>query len=394
MYRVTPTYYFKTILEDDGKAFRFQKIEPKYRKITENTLAYSGSTLTKSLECSGSITLKSDNFKAANEGSKLHERAEKAILKILSNHNTAIAHRALAKAIQNITIAEEPNHLDIYISDIFEDIFEHDYFGIETFLNVGYKGLELRGSIDFWAYCPITGILTITDLKTGAYPIKAENNKQLIFYAFLLNNTILKNNPITALNLKIFQSQEAKFDTFAYKEKEFEKLMAEVFQSLDKLKADNKEGFKFNAGKACKDCFKFSNCPAFLTMLTKKYEEYLKADLKYIQKENKKTLTEVVRKANEIKPYLSKLRMLIDYHYDSGALQKYMTKVVSKTTIEWDGTKLKDIKDTSGLCRQVVKTPNQMEKWLEPSSKRILVKDLIQYTYKPEDKIEEDFYEN
>ena len=376
MYKVSQTLIYEPVRF--GKITGFNIIKPKYKKIDDGTLAYSGSTIIKSLECKGSITLKSDNFKAAASGSDLHEKAERSIITAIHNED-----------FNDIQFEEEENNLDVYLNYLLGCIKKSTFFGVETFLNIKYKSINLRGSLDFWFYNEDQKFLEIVDLKTGAFLVAAKDNNQLLFYAFLLKNTILRKKDINCLKLSIFQSQDEHFDVYTYSTETLKFKLKELEDKLAIL--NNNEGFKFTTGSACKDCFKFSNCSAYLPFFLNLFKNYLRADVMYIKNPTNENYTEVYRAACELKPHINKIKKTIEFNFDNGKLKPFMDKVAGKPSYKWGSPK--QVIKYPELTREVMKTPKQCAIFLNKAQRQSLINTIAQYTYKAIDKVEEDFYE-
>ena len=267
-----------------------------------NIPTLSGSSLELAGKCFGSLQLKAEPTPEAEKGTLLHSVA----VDMFEGKDTA-------------------KYIDIepilpyvaYIKRLSDDC---EYYGLETLVFGRYLGMPIRGTIDFWAVKDKT--LYIVDLKTGKYPVRAKNNTQLTFYAYLALKYLLQDTlPIEKIILSIAQGK--KVDEFKLTDLSFEQLES----SLNELSAkhERNENFEFNVGRHCRDCFKYTNCTSYFEYMTNLVERF-----ESIPKHN---VLEQYASLEDLKRHWFKLRKFMEKSYPS--LANKVERTITKKKMVW-----------------------------------------------------------
>ena len=366
------TTFYKVFRDEDGFIVNIKTLKPKVYKDLTKSVRFSGGNYSQALKCPGSILIESDTTKEAKKGKDIHTKAEKLILQNISAH----FFRYISK-IGN-------TKLDSYVKCVLDFITDKtDLFGIETYLRVRLPGTKsvLSGVIDFWFYNDHDEVLYIVDLKTGAYKVSPEYNKQMLFYYVLLKKTILKNKPIRELNIGIYTLNEERLDEKVYKDDSLHIVYEETLNILKLLDPSNE---KLVVGDHCVGCFKFSNCPAYLNYLKKLYTEYKKQQLYVASKGTKvEDVGNLFVKQKALKPHINKVAKLFTLNADKGLLDSYVDKVISKTTTVWKNKEYV-IKNLPSATTRKLKNPKTlMDQGFKVDKKHFNTKEI--YTYHPMD---------
>lgn len=208
------------------------------------------------INCPGSVGLNLSipplpSNKYAEEGTRAHEVAERA-LKLFLKNNQVWSDSFLEPGDMGL-------HIKKYIEVIHSALKEFDSSPdckIEVNLTLD-KSLGLRGIADFAATGTIRGIPTgtIVDLKYGKAPVKAKENPQLAYYACALRETSAK--PLENVIVVICQPRvEDGITRVLYNRAELDLWSLMLKKAADKAlwQVLMKEQAEFKVGAWCKYC--------------------------------------------------------------------------------------------------------------------------------------------
>lgn len=129
------------------------------------------------------------------------------------------------------------------------------------------------GTVDFWAIyvdarAKRTGILC--DFKYGYYPVDAEDNPQLAFYAIALQNEVrARGKDLDQVRAAIFQPRRAdgkKFQEFLFTASGLEKWRKKFYRAMEQVYVKRKP--KFKVGEYCRFCKAQGVCPSYNKQIT------------------------------------------------------------------------------------------------------------------------------
>lgn len=186
--------------------------------------------------------------KAALEGTRLHDLAEKRI-----NENNVK------------DLDKEPIQIRDYVRDCIEFKKEAELYGVETRVSIlGHENL-LFGTVDFWFYKDET--LYLVDLKTGRTKVNAIFNEQLLYYTNGVIDSQLKEKKVKKVVNMIYQIHSDmdyvdEFEPSIESVLDFKEKLIKLKTDLDCLEMEVKKGLKLkgNVGDHCVFCPAKNTC--------------------------------------------------------------------------------------------------------------------------------------
>jgi len=122
----------------------------------------------------------------ANEGTVAHEVAGDAL------QNGTELKEYLNEILDGVLVDQDMiRHLTLYV----EECRKGKPGKVEHGMSANYEGHTLTGTPDYWQFDPATGCLRIPDLKFGHGVVDVFENWQLLTYAFLAWEFVLRLNP-------------------------------------------------------------------------------------------------------------------------------------------------------------------------------------------------------
>ena len=285
----------------------------------ENELSYSASTIAEAFKCNASVKLKSMETEVSNKGNELHDLAALMIVDLINKK----------KVNKDSEVYE-------YVQYCFDLIKDSKFIGIESKCVVKdnmTSNKRLSGYIDFWAYNERENELTIVDLKTGNYPVRVEDNKQLLTYARILEDMLYVFTDIAPIKkIKLVIHQKGFLKEWEVPEEKYNQFKNDLIIFLSKDKLD------YNPGSHCGSCFKRMNCPVYtdkvkteLTVVEKKKEDLLTMD--------QDKLAELYEKATSIEKMIKLVKDVVKSRTNKGEMDDTIQKVKVRSTIVWKDKK-------------------------------------------------------
>lgn len=203
---------------------------------------------------------------AAERGTRIHELAEPAIVKMIE---TGVAPRMPKGAA-----VDEWSEALMYVKhchDLWQnavDVDDDAEYGVELKAIVTD---ECWGSADFWVYAAKR--LTVVDLKTGQETVYAKDNTQLLIYALGVIRTKLRDRTIREVEAMVYQpnghGHEVPYDSHVYSERELTAHSRAIVSGIKEAvmfleDAEDADSYtaRMNAGSHCTWCDALAVCPS------------------------------------------------------------------------------------------------------------------------------------
>lgn len=297
----------------------------------ETKASYSPSGMSSYLVCPAFAFLPSTFSEAAKKGVELHKIADEHIK---------------AYFLKDTQSRPEDEKIKDYVEYVLEDAHSlpnESIVGLETKLITAGKttnGYRFSTIVDYFSYEPGTQLLKVVDLKTGNYEVSAENNKQLLSYAY----NIMKALDIKPKTIHLIIHQNGKAKVWEPAKEDFKFFVEETtifFKNLGGKK-------KFVEGSHCNSCFKQAVCPQRTKTIKKAVK--LETDVTIANLDSKQ-LTDLYDKAKKIAKMHKLLETEIKNRHETGSLDGFVDKKVVRIIKSWKDKK----KALQELGKRVIK---------------------------------------
>lgn len=242
-------------------------------------------------ECEG--MQRSETTAAAERGTKIHEAAES----MLNDEGTTETQQ---------DIIDAASEFKEYVRS-----FNFDELYVET---------QVYVSDDCWGTADVIGVkndeLYIVDLKSGAYPVFAEENSQLMIYAVGALKKFYPNKVFKNIHLIIFQPTIKNFDEFVITQKELLDWSKRVLSPAIKAALSNEASY--NVGLHCKFCDARKLCEYRNSTLYKTALDMQKKYSAVKQTERIALIDEIMDKHDELAKFLKDVKEAAYFMLQSG----------------------------------------------------------------------------
>lgn len=224
-----------------------------------------GSTASRWLACTGSVFYLKDlppelPSEAAEEGTIFHDCIEMATSDLLDHKETGVDPEIRAHLWSKNDVMEE--HVRTYRDLVWKNVFRESstgkFWGFEEKVVLD-EHLEMSGYLDLWTVevddrAKRAG--AIVDGKYGYYPVTADKNTQLAFYAVGLQEAFIKaGKPLDYIRGIIIQPRaknKAVYEETRFTAKELDSWKKKFFKAARRIFVDKKP--KFKTGEHCRFC--------------------------------------------------------------------------------------------------------------------------------------------